>query len=239
MPLVEEHGKLVRAAGHQVALRSVLEFTPFYVSVSDVDAHSSGMTTGSGDLLNNVFHYSAYFQSPYALKNVFTLFDLTLQEAGHSYLLWHVGDLEPYKSKRVELHLPVHGEIGSGNYYTHVFVDGKEVFNSTMDAAYIEASLDRMVKLRTFDIQQAKATPLVGPFPPTPAKFHGTSGQAVIRCTISTTGKVLDPEVKSATDPALGEAALVAARQWRFLPKIVNGNPVATKVSIPFDFPAK
>jgi TonB family protein len=42
--------------------------------------------------------------------------------------------------------------------------------------------------------------------------------------------------VKSATDPAFGEAALRAVRIWRFLPKVKDDNPVETKVDIPIVF---
>jgi TonB family protein len=47
---------------------------------------------------------------------------------------------------------------------------------------------------------------------------------------------VLDPQVKEASDPAFGESAVVAARQWRFLPRVKNGRAVETQVDMPFDF---
>ena len=42
--------------------------------------------------------------------------------------------------------------------------------------------------------------------------------------------------LRSASDPAFGEAALAAIRMWRFLPSVRNGTPVATNAVIPFVF---
>ena len=62
------------------------------------------------------------------------------------------------------------------------------------------------------------------------------AGEAVIALTVSPNGRVLDPQIKRATDPAFGEAALAAARLWRFLPKVETGRAVATTVEMPFQF---
>jgi TonB family protein len=62
------------------------------------------------------------------------------------------------------------------------------------------------------------------------------SGSATIHFTISPNGRVQEPSVKTATSPEFGEAALVAARQWRFLPKVEHGRAVATAAEMPFAF---
>jgi TonB family protein len=47
---------------------------------------------------------------------------------------------------------------------------------------------------------------------------------------------IKDPVVTEATEPAFGEAALQAVREWRFLPKVVDGRRVESQVSLPFSF---
>jgi TonB family protein len=238
VPFVDDgKGSVVRPTGKQLALRRVPEYLPYFVSIRNVDAHASSMTTGGGSDVNNKFYYAADLQSPYALKNVFILLDMSLEHAGHTYLIWEVGDLEPYRTRRLELDLSVPGEIGSGNYYTHLYSNGEEVFNSTMEFGEIEGHLDEMVMRRIENVTDAKPRPFVGPFPEITSKIRGRTGHVVVRCSLSPHGRVIDATVKSATDPALGEAALAVARQWRFFPKVVAGAPVASTISVPFDFP--
>lgn len=61
-------------------------------------------------------------------------------------------------------------------------------------------------------------------------------GKAVIQVTIGTDGTVTDASVTSATEPAFGQAALAAARQWTFEPIREDGRAVSKKVNIPFHF---
>lgn len=61
-------------------------------------------------------------------------------------------------------------------------------------------------------------------------------GTAEIHCQLDDTGAVVAARVTSASRPEFGEAALVAARRWRFEPALLNGRPVARAISIPFVF---
>ena len=42
--------------------------------------------------------------------------------------------------------------------------------------------------------------------------------------------------LQDATTPEFGDAALKAVSQWRFLPRVKDGQPVATKVALPLIF---
>ena len=66
----------------------------------------------------------------------------------------------------------------------------------------------------------------------------GREGTAVISFTVDVDGTVKEASVKSADDPAFGEAALAALRQWTFEPAVREGKPVAVKVNQPFRFNA-
>jgi protein TonB len=69
----------------------------------------------------------------------------------------------------------------------------------------------------------------------------GVEGQAVVQATINVTGDVEKAEVVSADNPAFGEAALAAVKQWKFKPASKDGEPVATDVKLPvvFSIPAE
>ena len=56
--------------------------------------------------------------------------------------------------------------------------------------------------------------------------------------TVSSSGAVTDAAVTDATAPDLDAAALSAVRQWTFAPALRNGTPVASRIVVPFRFPA-
>ncbi len=74
------------------------------------------------------------------------------------------------------------------------------------------------------------------PIYPADLKKKKVKGQAVISVNITKTGFVLDAALKSATDPAFGQAALVAVRQWWFLPPVRDDVPSGAKADIPINF---
>lgn len=61
-------------------------------------------------------------------------------------------------------------------------------------------------------------------------------GQAVVQVTVSKSGVVAGAEVRSADDPAFGEAALAAVQQWTFAPATRDGVPSASSIDVPFVF---
>jgi TonB family protein len=61
-------------------------------------------------------------------------------------------------------------------------------------------------------------------------------GQASVACRIGPNGAVYNPVVRSATDPAFGDAAVAAVRTWRFLPQVTDGAAVGIDVVIPILF---
>ena len=101
-----------------------------------------------------------------------------------------------------------------------------------------EAVLDRMIVKRVATLQEADPKVFVGPAPEYPTGLLKTKakGQAVISVRVGRDGRVHDLQVKSATDPLFGEAALTAARLWRFLPKVKNAKTEESQIDVPFEF---
>jgi TonB family protein len=237
-PCIEVNGKLERVPGHRFALKPVEEFIPFFVAVRHLEVKSTYlMVNGTGEM-NNELNFRAEFETGYRLDDVFLLLDMQTDRAGRAFFLYEVGRLVPHEAKLVRLTAPLAYPIGSGQFQFHLFVGGAEALHSEIPAINREAVLDRMIAKRVANLPDGGPRPFVGPVPEYPAALRKANvpGQAVISFWLRTTGSVRDPVIKSATDPALGEAALVAARLWRFLPQVKDGHPVETQVEMPFNF---
>jgi len=67
------------------------------------------------------------------------------------------------------------------------------------------------------------------------ARRAGVSGDVVMTGVIQTNGSLRDLKVLSGS-PLLREAALDAARQWRYSPYMLGGNPVEAETHITISF---
>jgi TonB family protein len=76
---------------------------------------------------------------------------------------------------------------------------------------------------------------MVKPAYPPAAVPDKLQGQVIVRIVVSETGDVETAEVVSG-NPVLANAAVDAAKQWKFKPYIRNGQPVKAAVKLPFDF---
>ncbi len=61
-------------------------------------------------------------------------------------------------------------------------------------------------------------------------------GLCVVEVVVDTTGAPITPQVARADDKALGEAAVTAVAQWKFMPGLRAGAPVACRIRVPFVF---
>jgi TonB family protein len=77
----------------------------------------------------------------------------------------------------------------------------------------------------------------VNPVYPKSAKEEGVQGIVLLRAAVDTEGVASDIRVLHSPDPRLSEAALEAARQWRWEPARTNdGKPVAVYFTLTFNF---
>ena len=70
---------------------------------------------------------------------------------------------------------------------------------------------------------------------PSEAAQKGIQGQVVMMMYISETGDVENVDVISG-EPILAEAAVPAAKKWKFKPYIKDGHPIKISTKVPFDF---
>ena len=235
---IQVDGKPVAFIAKYSTLQEVGEYLPVLVAVKEVEARSTGQITWQGANFNNYFLFNAEFTSPTALSEVFFVLELKSESVGKRIFFQEVGELPAGTPCAIAATVPSQERLGRGNYRLHIFSRGQEVFNSRQPAGYREAMLERMVGKRIAGVTQGNPRPFYAP-PPVDQKVlpaTASKGEAVIRLTIRPTGAVLDPAVESASDPAFGQAALAAVRQWYFLPKVENGRAVECKVSLPVAF---
>jgi TonB family protein len=78
---------------------------------------------------------------------------------------------------------------------------------------------------------------MVPPRYPAEAASQGVGGKVNLVIDVDAQGHPADIEVESA-EPAgvFDQAAVDAARNWRFEPKIENGKPVASRIRVPLEF---
>jgi TonB family protein len=238
-PCVQKEGKIVPISPHGFALRDVPEFAPYYVSVRNVNVRTTyAMTQEGNGEFNNDFHFYADFETDFRLTDVFVVITLNSDRAGQTLFLWGVGTLEPHRVKGVSIIVPMSSPLGSARYNVHLFSGGAELLQSLLPFGEGEMAMNRMVASRIKDVHNAAPKFFFGPAPvyPPELKKANLRGQAVVSIRIGANGEVFDPSVKSATDPAFGEAALRAIKFWRFLPRVKNDYPVETKVDVPIVF---
>ena len=239
VPFVEEHGRLVSAPGDQCTLLPAEEFIPVFVAVRDMSARSvESLTNGGMASVNHMFEFNARLETPFLLDNVFVVLEMETHEDGKVFVYREVGQLQPRVPRVLQFEAPLRGRLGSGSFQLHVFSDGGEVLHSEQPWEFRERQLDAMIAKRIKGERQSPPRPFVGPSPAYPEDLlhAGTPGDALVAVRITRTGVVVDPQLLSATTPEFGEAALAAVRQWRFLPRVKDGEAVEAKVNMPFQF---
>jgi len=239
MPFIMENGQPVAAKGQRLAMKKVEEYLPILITVRDKDERPTNVSVDYANApANNGLHFSAKFEAADLLDDVFVVLELVIPNVGKKLYVYEVGRLEPRTHKSFSADLALGQYMSSGQLGLHLFVGGAEVFHSEQPAAERAEALDRMIAKRTTGVQQAGPKPFYGTAPAYPASLNktGLKGEAVVTMRIDPQGHVVDPVVERATEPPFGEEALDAVRQWRFVPRVKDGQPVETKVSIPFAF---
>jgi TonB family protein len=227
----DSNSKLVPEASTNFVLAQASEFYPLFVEVKNFNAFvhaedlqssdavmhglagSAGTTAaGNSRAMNEKLHFTADLQAPAALDNVFYTLTVATKDSG-SLLL-------------------------DAQFTFHVFVGGLEALTALVPLGQQAAGLDHMVTRRIAALQDSQLKLFVAAPPVYPASLLKSKlkGQAVVSFRVGLKGEVVDPKVTSATDPAFGEAALVAVRQWRFLPRVKDHHAVETPVELPLVF---
>ncbi len=84
-------------------------------------------------------------------------------------------------------------------------------------------------------IQAPKLLTRVEPAYPAEAKARRIQGRVALEVVVAANGEVIKTEVKESV-PLLDEAAVAAVSRWRYIPTILNGQPVEVIVPVSVNF---
>ena len=99
------------------------------------------------------------------------------------------------------------------------------------------APIQKPVRIRVGgNIEQSKQIFAPKPEYPPEAKEKGVEGTVLLNAVIGMDGVVLDIRVINEPDPELAKAAVDAVKQWRYMPTLLNGQPVEVVTTITVSF---
>jgi TonB family protein len=239
-PMVLKGDKLTPVRSSRFALGKGGQYLPCHVAVRHVTVQTSSLLVNGASEINREFHFRCELETGFSLANVFLVILLNPDFGDKGLFLYEVGQLEPREPRWFDVAIPMVGRSSPGKYELYLFSGGRELFHTLMPFGLVESVLDRMVRERLKDVQDAPPQPFIGPAPEYPRALFkkGIQGSATLVFTIGLNGAIFDPAVSEASQPAFGEAAMAVIRQWRFLPKVKDGVPVSTKAMMPFEFSA-
>lgn len=237
-PRVMENGKLRTLYVNQFTLVKGGQFLPLFVAVRDPQVRTSSMTINeSVDQLNKTFFFSCDLESAYRLSHVFLV--ITLESEGRRALfLYGLDRLRPRDTRHIDVGVPMQMESAPGRYRLYLFCGGRELFQSLMPLFTMDNALNKLVYERIKNLTNSAPRPFVGPPPEYPKALRKkkVTGEATVSFLIGLNGAVSHPALVKATRPEFGKAVMEVIRQWRFLPKVKDGHPVATQAELPFEF---
>ena len=233
-------GKPQIARGNRFMLGDGGEYLPCEVAVRNIDVKTSSALLNGLDEINREFHFRCDLETGFPLANVFLVILLRFDTGEKALFLDEVGQLAPRKPHSISVTVPMWVNSNPGRYELYLFSGGRELFHTQMAPGSMDIALNRMVRERIKDVENAPVRPFVGPAPEYPKALYkkGVDGSATVAFTIGPNGAVFNPSVSEASRPEFGEAAMAVIRQWRFLPEVKGGVPVSTKAMMPFEFTA-
>jgi TonB family protein len=157
------------------------------------------------------------------------------QLAAGSYMLQ--AQLPGFASSARRMDLPPNGATRQNIFLSVGNISQEVVVRTTGQPRPAQATAPQRIRVGG-NVQAAKLTSQVTPVYPASARDAGIQGSVILQGIIGTDGTLLGLRVVTAADPALASAAMEAVRQWRYLPTLLNGEPVevVTDISVAFAF---
>lgn len=124
-------------------------------------------------------------------------------------------------------------EVGPESVGVAESVAGTTEVSGTDDSQVTPLNLDEG---REVMVQSPQPLVYFTPFYPLSKRMEGIEGQVTLQFIIDRLGRVVNPTVGASTVPEFNEYAVAAARDWRFLPALAEGKPIALEFSYPVNF---
>ncbi|HUL54712.1 MAG TPA: energy transducer TonB [Opitutaceae bacterium] len=249
-PVVEVRGETpyVEVDGKEVAVApGTIKFYPANGPVA-VDARmapswvfASGLKADIVETVNKYqftasfrkeLRFSVDLESPVALEKVYVVVVLSSDQGEKGLYFREVGSLRPYKSRTVSFQRMIHAPPSEATIVWHLFVQGREVLHSLMPPDVRNPALNRVVTRARREVRNADAEPYLT-FPPRDSSK--APGPIVLELELSDTGTVDHATVVGGGLGAVEKSLLAAVKDWRFLPRMVEGKSVAARVTATID----
>ncbi len=108
-----------------------------------------------------------------------------------------------------------------------------KAFSPLLLAALLLPAVSGLAQFESVRFHPDNPTPA---YPPSLQMAGITRGSAIVAVSIDTEGKVQDAMVLAHTNARLADSALVALREWRFIPARLDGTPVPVQTELRIDF---
>lgn len=241
--MVEKDGKLVSTSGIEYALRKAAIYGRGFVKLTNVAVKENrieDLSKGTETIFGNDLDATVLSDTP--LKRCFFVWEINT-DLDHLPSVIEMRDLVPGVAQKIRISAALQSHLAEGESHSklHVFSDGLEILNSTMDPAYVA---EQMRKTDEFQLKRAADRPVsisramapAVPEFPADLKAQGVAGSAKVSCTIDDHGNVVDVKVLEATHPSFGESLAAAAKQWKFEPAVKDHQYVQATAVIPYTF---
>lgn len=222
----------------QTRMMSNVAFPPVVIRVLETDTKFLNGRSDSINHLLKTFTLRAGFNTSAPIDGVF-MYLAVATKSGRALTFFHeIGNLEPGKPKFISIDHELGQNFEYDHYSFYLFAAGAELLHTAMPEHELEAGLQKTIRQKLEGVDASGPKQLIAPPPAYPAALRDrkVTGQATISLKIDTNGQAIEPKVVQADDPAFGEAALTALKEWRFIPAVKDGNRVTTTVKLPFKF---
>lgn len=239
--LIQHHGEEVRLRHTEATpfLMPTAAFLPGYLKIDGED-----MSTWDADEQDRrvadkfYFKYRADITSNRDLQNPFLVFRWVRDDQSAFQFVFPLGSLEQGKNTQVSFNFFVDRVLRLTEPEIHYMAMGVEIGTSR--------TIDKPITPYAYAVQNAANGTLPDgnlkpiSMPPLPqindADGNPRTGVAHLYMSVDEEGYVTAVTVKDSSDWVFGKTALMVAPFFLFQPKIENGEPVATKVLVPFNF---
>ena len=226
-------------------------FLPGLISIESQDLTLTTYTDSSGDLSDSFeAEVEVVIRSNRDFKDAYLIAHWRKPNGDHTKIACAIGDLKAGQKRNLSYRLPVHKSFEHSTYKLFFMAGGVQIMSSSSDISeYVLSPIDEYKKEHGSDLKDGGPAPISTILPKhilyknlldrhAAGEVGNIPSPIPVITTINKDGYVIKMEIeeKDLSDDLLAEYALETIQLWKFKPRIKNGEPVESKVTIPFAF---
>ena len=114
-------------------------------------------------------------------------------------------------------------------------VAGRASAGTAEEVTGTTSGISKVVRIKGMD-KAPVVLEKTAPVYPRELRERGIQGFATVDILVDSSGRVVEATVVKATHPDFGAKAVAAAKAWKFEPASAQGQPITTRVQVPFQF---